>query len=75
MKIKQATMCDFEKIMSFYNVMCKVLGEKDFLPDGDKGGFPSQDMVKDAIHSGFQFVGVESDKSASLQLVKSPFFV
>ena len=30
MKIKQATMCDFEKIMSFYNVMCEVLGEKDF---------------------------------------------
>ena len=50
MKIKQATMCDFEKIMSFYNVMCEVLGEKDFLPDGDKGGFPSQDMVKDAIY-------------------------
>ena len=62
MKIKQATMCDFEEIMSFYNVMCEVLGEKDFLPDGDKGGFPSQDMVKDAIYSGFQFVGIEMIK-------------
>ena len=61
MKIKQAAMCDFEKIMSFYNVMCAVLGEKDFLPDGDKGGFPSQDMVKDAICSGSQFIGVEND--------------
>ena len=40
MKIKQASMCDFEKIISFYNVMCAVLGEKDFLPDGNKGGFP-----------------------------------
>ena len=69
MKIKQATMCDFEKIMSFYNVMCEVLGEKDFLPDGDKGGFPSQDMVKDAIHSGFQFVGVESDKVVAAYII------
>ena len=49
MEIKQATMYDFEEIMSFYNVMCEVLGEKDFLPDGDKGGFPSQDMVTTLI--------------------------
>ena len=69
MKIKQATMCDFEKIMSFYNVMCEVLGEKDFLPDGDKGVFPLQDMVKDAIHSGFQFVGVESDKVVAAYII------
>ena len=62
MKIKQAAMDDFAEIMSFYNVMCDVLGKKDFLPDGDKGGFPSQDMVKEAIFSGTQFVGVENDK-------------
>ena len=62
MKIKQASMCDFEKIISFYNVMCAVLGEKDFLPDGNKGGFSSQDMVRDAIYSGSQFIGVENDK-------------
>lgn len=62
MKIKQASMCDFEKIISFYNVMCAVLGEKDFLPDGNKGGFPSQNMVRDAIYSGSQFIGVENDK-------------
>lgn len=38
MKIRQAEMDDLEEIMSFYDVMCQVLGEKDFLPDGDKGG-------------------------------------
>ena len=65
MKIKQASICDFEKIISFYNVMCAVLGEKDFLPDGNKGGFPSQDMVRDAIYSGSQFIGVENDKLLS----------
>ena len=53
-------MCDFERIMSFYDVMGEVLGEKDFMPDGDKGGFPSQDMVKNAISNGFQFIGVEN---------------
>lgn len=62
MRIKQATMCDFEEIISFYNVMCEVLGEKDFLPDGNKGGFPSQDMIRNAICSGTQFVGIENDK-------------
>ena len=36
MKIKQAAMDDFAEIMSFYNVMCDVLGKKDFLPDGEK---------------------------------------
>ena len=62
MEIKQAEMCDFEPIMAFYKVMCNVLGDKDFLPNGNKGGFPSQDMVKDAINSGFQFIGVENNK-------------
>ena len=49
MRIKQAAMCDFEEIISFYNVMCEVLGEKDFLPDGNKGGFASQGMILHAI--------------------------
>ena len=69
MKIRQAEMDDLEEIMSFYDVMCQVLGEKDFLPDGDKGGFPSQDMVREAICSGTQFVGVEHDKIVAAYLM------
>lgn len=69
MEIKQAAMCDFGPIMSFYHVMCSVLGEKDFLPDGNKGGFPPQDMVKDAINSKSQFIGVENDKIIAAYLM------
>ena len=39
--------------------MCEVLGEKDFLPEGDKGGFPSDEMVKNAITEKDQFIGIE----------------
>lgn len=39
--------------------MCEVLGEKDFLPEGDKGGFPSDEMVKNAIAEKNQFIGIE----------------
>ena len=39
--------------------MCEVLGEKDFLPEGDKGGFPPDEMVKNAIAEKNQFIGIE----------------
>ena len=39
--------------------MCEVLGEKDFLPEGDKGGFPPDEMVKNAIAEKDQFIGIE----------------
>lgn len=34
---------------------------KNRIPDGNKSGFPSQDMVRDAIYSGSQFIGVENE--------------
>ena len=40
MKIVQATNDNLAELMSFYSVMCDVLGEKSFLPNRDKGGFP-----------------------------------
>ena len=58
MKIRQAEMDDLEEIMSFYDVMCQVLGEKDFLPDVDKGGFPS--------HSGLS-VGEDGGSHQSIE--------
>ena len=62
MKLEQATMDRFAEILSFYDLMCRVLAEKDFLPNGDQGGFPSPDMVKGAIASGTQFIGIEGGK-------------
>lgn len=42
--------------------MCKVLSGKDFLPEGDKGGFPSDEMIKDAIKERNQFIGIEDGR-------------
>lgn len=49
MLIRCAEEKDFRELRQFYDRMCEVLGEKDFLPEGDKGGFPSDEMVKNAI--------------------------
>ena len=62
MKIVQATNDNLTELMSFYSVMCDVLGEKSFLPNGDKGGFPSQAMVEESIKGGCQFIGIEDNK-------------
>ena len=50
------------EVMSFYGVMCEELGKKEFLHDGNKGGFPSADMVLDAIELQGLYVGVENGK-------------
>ena len=62
MKIVQATNDNLTELMSFYSVMCDVLGEKSFLPNGDKGGFPSQAMVEESIKGRCQFIGIEDNK-------------
>ena len=49
MIIRYAEEKDFIELRQFYDGMCKVLSEKDFLPEGDKGGFPPDEMIKDAI--------------------------
>ena len=62
MKIVQATNDNLTELMSFYSVMCDVLGEKSFLPNGDKSGFPSQAMVEESIKGRCQFIGIEDNK-------------
>lgn len=59
MKIREATWEDLDGLMAFYQIMCEFLGEKSFLPEGNKGGFLSRRMVEDAIQQGNQFVGEE----------------
>ena len=59
MLIRCAEEIDFRELRQFYDRMCEVLGEKDFLPEGDKGGFPSDEMVKNAIAEKDQFIGIE----------------
>ena len=62
MLIKYAEEKDFRELRQFYDCMCKVLGEKDFLPEGDKGGFPPDEMIKDAIKEKNQFIGIEDGR-------------
>ena len=49
MIIRYAEEKNFIELRQFYDGMCKVLSGKDFLPEGDKGGFPPDEMIKDAI--------------------------
>ena len=62
MKIREAELRDLDELMEFYKKMCGFLGQKSFLPNGNKGGFPSRKMVEDAIRQHEQFIGKEDDK-------------
>lgn len=62
MKIREAVLGDYAELMDFYTYMCTVLDGKDFLPHGNKGGFPSAEMVSDAIKDQNLFVEIEDDK-------------
>lgn len=62
MIIRRAVDKDYKELLAFYERMCQVLGEEEFLPDGDKGGFPSGEMIKGAIARGQQFVGIEDER-------------
>lgn len=62
MIIRYAEEKNFIELRQFYDGMCKVLSGKDFLPDGDKGGFPPDEMIKDAIKERNQFIGIEDGR-------------
>lgn len=57
--IQEAKNEDLQEILSFYNMMCEELGKKDFLPEGNKGGFPPLDMVVSAIKNRELYIGKE----------------
>lgn len=69
MNIRSAYEEDLSELLSFYNRMCNVLGEQDFLPEGDKGGFPSEEMIREAIAMKAQFVGTEDDKIIAAYII------
>ena len=76
MIIRYAEEKNFIELRQFYDDMCKVLSGKDFLPEGDKGGFPPDEMIKDAIKERNQFIGIEdlehcTNKCKFGELIKS----
>lgn len=62
MFIREALMDDLDEIMAFYGMMCEELDKADFLPEGNKGGFPPRDMVIAAIESKELYVGIEDGR-------------
>ena len=69
MEIRTAYKEDFSELLSFYNRRCNVLGEQDFLPEGDKGGFPSEEMIRESIVAKAQFVGIEDEKIIAAYII------
>ena len=59
MIIREAVMEELTPVMEFYNMMCGELGKASFLPEGDKGGFPSEEMVRTSIENRELWVGEE----------------
>jgi ribosomal protein S18 acetylase RimI-like enzyme len=60
---------DFSELLSFYNRMCAILREQDFLPEGDKGGFPSEAMIRESIEKKGQFVGIEDGRIVAAYII------
>ena len=69
MEIRSAYQTDVSELLSFYNRMCAVLGAQDFLPEGDKGGFPSETMIREAIEQNGQFVGIEDGRIVAAYII------
>lgn len=59
MIIRVARKNELEDVMSFYDEMCKVLDTANFLPEGNKGGFPSKELVQESIKNEELYIGVE----------------
>lgn len=61
MNIREAQESELQEILLFYSKMCEELGKKEFLPGGNKGGFPPQEMVITAIKKHQLYIGEEDD--------------
>lgn len=71
LKITEALNSDIEELMFFYDEMCAVLDKKDFLPNGNKGGFPSYKMIMKAIEEHNQFIGTEDGRIVAALILSS----
>ena len=65
MEIIEAVTSDIPELRRFYDRMCEVLGKQSFLPEGNKGGFPSDDMLHNAVKDHQQFIGSQDGNIAA----------
>ena len=71
MIICEAKIEELDKVMDFYEMMCRELASKDFLPNGNKGGFPSLEMVTEAIKNSCLYVGEENGEIAAAYIMNN----
>lgn len=71
MIIREARIEELDKVMTFYEMMCRELAAKDFLPKGNKGGFPSLEIVTEAIKNSCLYVGEENGEIAAAYIMNN----
>lgn len=71
MIIRETKIEELDKVMDFYEMMCRELASKDFLPNGNKGGFPSLEMVTEAIKHKELFIGEENGEIAAAYIMNN----
>lgn len=71
MLIREARIEELDKVMAFYEMMCRELASRDFLPNGNKGGFPSVKMVTEAIKNSCLYVGEENGEIAAAYIMNN----
>lgn len=62
MIIRTAELHEFDELMAFYDEMCKSLDDAPFLPDGNKGGFPSRELVAESLHNKQVYAGLADNR-------------
>ncbi len=71
MIIREAKPEELDEIMAFYEMMCRELDGAAFLPNGNKGGFPSLEMVTEAIKNSCLYVGEENSEIAAAYIMNN----
>ena len=71
MIIREAKPEGLDEIMAFYEMMCRELDGAAFLPNGNKGGFPSLKMVTESIKNSCLYVGEENGEIAAAYIMNN----
>lgn len=71
MIIREARIEELDKVMAFYEMMCRELAAKDFLKKEYKGGFPPLEMVTEAIKNSCLYVGEENGEIAAAYIMNN----
>ena len=71
MIIREAKIEELDKVMGFYEMMCRELASKDFLKKEYKDGFPPLEMVTESIKNSCLFIGEENGEIAAAYIMNN----